>query len=140
MRFIGIVFCAFAASGANSQTIVDACERVASYQFGLAEVHSFDVQAFPELTPPRVQMRLRGRAASAGAISDALAQEIARREAVRSGETPPDEIGLVRCEFENNAPPFGLSAFRCAGIACLGGISDERLEELQVLLQRAYPH
>ena len=138
MRFIGIIFCAFAASGAHSQTIVDACERVAGYQFGLAEVHSFDVQAFPELTPPRVQMRVRGDTHSNDAIADALAREMARREAVRSGQTPSGEIGLVRCEFENNAPPFGLTAFRCAGIVCLGGISGERLEELQVLLQRAY--
>lgn len=71
MRFIGIIFCAFAASGAHSRTIVDACERVASYQFGPSEVHSLDVQAFPELTPPRVQMRVRGDALN-DYVADAL--------------------------------------------------------------------
>lgn len=136
MRFIGIIFCAFAASGAHSQTIVDACERVASYQFGPSEVHSLDVQAFPELTPPRVQMRVRGDALN-DYVADALRQALGNAPVTSNNLR---DFGLVRCEFESNVPPFGLTEFRCGGERCFGGISDERLEELQVLLQRAYPY
>lgn len=136
MRFIGIIFCAFAASGAHSQTIVDACERVVSYQFGPSEVHSFDVQAFPKLTPPRVQMRVRGEAPN-DYVADALRRALGNAPVTSNNLR---DFGLVRCEFESNAPPFGLTEFRCGGERCFGGISDERLEELQVLLQRAYPY
>jgi hypothetical protein len=140
MRFIGMIFCAFVATGANSQTIIDACERVAGYELGLAEVHSFDVQAFPELNPPRVRMRVKGEAPFTDLIADALRDGLTARAAAAVASIPNNlrDFGLIRCEFESNAPPFGLSLFECDKMPC--SISDKRLEELQVLLRRAYPH
>lgn len=118
---------------ASSQDIAEACERVATYQFGLSEIRSEDVQSFPELDPPRVRIRISGETGQQDLIAQALGRAL--------GQPDPEDplrvnYGQVFCQFEDPAPPFGLVAFECSGPGC--PVSAMRLEELRVLLHREY--
>jgi hypothetical protein len=122
---VGIAVIAFAGV-ATAETIVDACERVAALEFGVDTVTSSDVHAFPELSPPRVRMRV---AYSRTVESDPIAKVLGGE----AGEVTTD-AGQVMCRFDRAKKPFGLAHFECAGMAC--SISPERLEELQALMAR----
>lgn len=132
MRTVMIVIAALGIAGtAKAEGIVEACEHVAALEFGVNAVTSSDVQAFPELNPPRVRMRVHGPRGSSGFASDAIAGLLSgeRRDA-----DAMHDYGQVRCEFETANRPYGLRAFDCAGMSCF--ISESRLEELQTLMQR----
>lgn len=119
------------AGTAQAETIVDACERVAALEFGV-DVTSSDVQAFPELDPPRVRMRVHAPASSGRVPGpDRIA---AMLEGRTINPDQPADHGMVMCRFERAEKPFGLTYFECAGMACF--ITPERLEELQTLLAR----
>lgn len=132
-RIVTALMTVLFASPALSQDIAEACERVAMFEFGISEVHSGDIQAFPELDPPRVRMRIRGEGPSDDLIADALARALGQLE---PDEVPMRDYGQVSCQFESATSPFGLTAFECSGLSC--SISDLRLEELRVLLHREY--
>ena len=121
---------AWIASPAQSQTIVDACERVVVFELGISEVYLEDVQSFPELDPPRVRMRIWGKRPSTGTANDMMRKILG----VRPDSRAPKNYGIVRCEFESNSAPFGLTKFECAARPCF--ISGSRFEELRVLLHR----
>lgn len=65
-------------------------------------------QSFPELDPPRVQIVLASESSSFS--------------------------HLARCTFTSPQPPFGLTQY-CIDHAC--DLAPGRLEELQILMQRA---
>lgn len=135
MRFVLFFIMGLDSIPAQSQTIVDACKLVTMFEFGMPEVYASDIQAFPELDPPRVRMRVSGEGPSNGVVSDALASALA--DALGQPQRPDNarrDYGVVRCEFESSEPPFRLTAFECAGVQCF--ISPSRLEELRLLLHR----
>lgn len=118
---------------ASSQDIAEACERVATYQFGPSEIRSDDVQAFPELDPPRVRIRISGETGQQDLIAQALGRALGQPDPAEPSRV---SYGQVFCQFEDPAPPFGLIAFECSGPGC--PVSAMRLEELRVLLHREY--
>lgn len=80
-------------------------------------------------------MRVAGEGSSNGAVGDAVADALSEALGLsQQVDNAPRDYGLVRCEFERNEPPFGLTAFECAERQC--SISASRLEELRVLLHR----
>lgn len=107
-------------------TIIDACLKVAALEMGGTELVAEDVQAFPELSPPRVQMNILQKRPPR--ITDAI-----------SGNPTPayESAGQIRCEFERPIAPFTLRDYDCS---CRIWFSSEqkrlRLEEMQVLLAR----
>lgn len=112
-------------------SIVDACTKAAAFEIGMDGRSVSNVQAFPELSPPRVQLDVVGPGAAS------IAEEVAR---AINGERPTDEepalekIATVRCTFERSSSPVGLTSFECEAFACI--IPDARVEELRVLLER----
>jgi hypothetical protein len=117
---------------ANEPTIVDACARAAALQLNVAEVQPADVQAFPELSPPRVRftaMVAKGSADLSEALDDMFE--------LRSAEGDYRDFGWVECEFATSTAPFGLLSFLCQDNRCNELVwDDKRLEELKALLAR----
>lgn len=121
----------FVGTATAEPTIEDACLRAAEHYFHAEGLEPSKVQAFPELTPPRVKLFVSGDGLPPSP-HDAVASLL-------SGASTPDTdqprtIGPVACKFENPAAPFGLLDFDCAGMACLP--TNERIEEVRLLLER----
>lgn len=113
---------------AADPTIVDACKRAAEHYWNTPVSTVTDVQSFPELSPPRVRMKVATEEGSGGnKIAELLRQQL--NEPMR-----PYDRGEIRCEFTQAKPPFGLSLF-CPSRWC-SDVSPSRLEELQVLMKR----
>ena len=85
---------------ASSQDIAEACERVATYQFGLSEIRSDDVQSFPELDPPRVRIRISGETGQQDLIAQALGRALGQPDPAEPSRV---SYGQVFCQFEDPA-------------------------------------
>jgi hypothetical protein len=116
------------AAHADETRIVEACERATVLYGGYDAITTDDVQAFPELSPPRVQMRVYGPPRLQ------TAEVIAAEAEGRKATPTPVLIGTVRCEFTSTTSPVGLTKY-CPPDGCFFAIPD-RLEEVQVMLAR----
>ncbi|MDF1606952.1 hypothetical protein PZ897_02045 [Hoeflea sp. YIM 152468] len=130
MKKITLLTLALSAGSASADqpTITDACQRAAEHHWNASGSIATDVQAFPDLSPPRVRMR----------IAVELPNRPSRVAALLSGEKQPSthtvDQGEVECSFSHPTAPFGLSQF-CPPEGCWL-ISPSRLEELQELMRR----
>lgn len=106
----------FPGSALGAPSVVEACAKAAALYYNVPEIAWRDVQAFPELDPPRVRMRVEDPTSIAGLLSD------------------KPVYSEVSCRFTHNSPPFELLQF-CPPDGCLF-MSADRLEELQVLMRR----
>lgn len=116
MRLILMIAVVALAAPASGETVTDACKKAAQFYYSADEIYADDIQAFPELDPPRVRMTVSTRPFD-GSLISTLATE-----------------GSVTCKFTKPNKPFGLIEFCPPGGCPL--ISEERLEELQVLMKR----
>lgn len=121
------------AAGAEP-TIEDACLRAAEHYFQVENLEMSKVQSFPELSPPRVRMHISGQGLPTFGLDKIAALLDAKPDDAPNGLEAASTIGPVVCKFESSAPPFALTYFDCAGMACLP--TKQRLEELQTLLGR----
>lgn len=113
---------------AADPTIIDACKRAAEHYWNTPVSTVTDVQSFPELSPPRVRMRVATeRVIETSAIAKLLNGD-------SSDTVYSRNEGEIRCEFSQAQPPFGLSSF-CPPEGCFF-MPSSHLEELQVLLKR----
>jgi hypothetical protein len=110
---------------ASDATIVDACKVASALYFDVQHVVAHEIQAFPELDPPRVRMRVSYPIA---------ANDIAALLRGDDGPSMSDPTAYLTCEFARASAPFGLSGF-CPPAGC-GLITPARLEEIQALMAR----
>lgn len=112
-------------ANADEVDISKACLRAVEIDTGAVEATAADVQAFPELTPPRVQMKVSyTKLVEPEAIAKLLGAKPERHT----------QTVTVRCAFDNAAAPYGLASVTCPGLEC--SVNDARLEELRALLER----
>lgn len=111
-------------TNASEPTMVDACVRAAEHYFQTDGLVPTNVQAFPDLKPPRVRAIMAGEGVPAP-----MSEQVAL---LLGGETTNDRTTETVCEFESASAPFRLSGFDCG--VCL--MTDNRLEEIQALMKQ----
>ena len=116
MRLILMIAAALVAAPAGAETVADACKKAAAYYYSVDEIYARNIQSFPELNPPRARMVVATQP-----FDDSAVSAISVR-------------GTISCKFTQSTKPFGLTEF-CPPDGCFF-MSEERLEELQVLMQR----
>lgn len=112
-------------ANADEVDISKACLRAIEIDTGAAEAMAADVQVFPELTPPRVQMKVSYTTiVEPEAISKLLG---AKPEKYTQTVT-------VRCAFDNAEAPYGLASVTCPDMEC--SVNEMRLADLRTLLEQ----
>lgn len=112
-------------ANADEADISKACLRAVEIDTGAVEATATDVQAFPELTPPRVQMNVS---------YTKIVEPEATAKLLGAKPEKHNQTVTVRCAFDNAAPPYGLTSVTCPGWEC--SVNDARLSELRVRLER----
>lgn len=116
------------AAAAAEPTIDDACMRAVELTLGEGDYAADELQSFPEMNPPRTRFVVTREARS---VADVLLES----EGSAKSTSKRDAVGAAQCEFAASKAPFGLVSF-CVADGCILGTSPERLQELQVMLER----
>lgn len=99
------------ATSAQADRITDACERVAEHYFFVDDVYLDGTQSFPDLDPPRVNIRIKPSESSTMDFT-------------------------IKCRFESPESPLNISEYCVDGNCSSEGTNAERFEEIKHLLEK----